>query len=333
MEKRPGINMAKQDTNETKLIDKGAQSRELQSWNDDIKRICNELVVSSESFEVEKTYKEVESFLFSHKRWLYSVVSSFLFGCSEQDLSTFISNLDGLREYAYVKVAECTEEDTAKTKLAKKVATSIDKLWDHSNLAHTQNQSLHDSDATFKARFDTNLIPFKAEFTKEMNMQFISLIAIFTALSFLVFGGITSLDNVFSAVGSIPVLELMIAGSIWSICITNLVFVFIFLIAKLTRLNIKSTEREGATLSQRYPFFVWSNFLLMMVLAVCSWLYFIDYADAGSWLLRLTKNNSMFSIIGGIAVIGVSFGLLAVFLARNPKKKDSIDIEKSEVTQ
>mgnify|MGYP007007140284 CR=1 FL=1 len=33
--------------------------------------------------------------------------------------------------------------------------------------------------------------------TKEMNMQLISLIAIFTALSFIVFGGISSLDNIF----------------------------------------------------------------------------------------------------------------------------------------
>ena len=129
-------------------------------------------------------------------------------------------------------------------------------------------------------------------------------------------------------------LELMIVGCIWSVCISNLVFVFIFLVAKLTKLNIKSTDREGATLSQRYPFFVWSNFLLILILAICCWLYFIDYADAGSWLLLLTKDNSMLSIIVGISGIGISFGILAAFLVRNSrKKKDSIEEGKVEAKQ
>ena len=264
----------------------------------------------------------------------HSVVSAFLFDCGEKDLSTFISNLDGLREYAYLQIAKCPTDDKAKLRQLKKFATAIDKLWDHSNLAQAQNQSLHDSDETFTARFDKNLIPFKSEFTHEMNMQFISLIAIFTALSFLVFGGISSLDNLFSDVGHVPVLELMIVGCIWSVCISNLVFVFIFLVAKLTKLNIKSTDREGATLSQRYPFFVWSNFLLMLILAICCWLYFIDYADAGSWLLLLTKDNSMLSIIVGISGIGISFGILAAFLVRDSrKKKDSIEEGKVEAKQ
>ena len=35
----------------------------------------------------------------------HSVVSAFLFDCGEKDLSTFISNLDGLREYAYLQIA------------------------------------------------------------------------------------------------------------------------------------------------------------------------------------------------------------------------------------
>lgn len=264
MEKRPGINMAKQDRNEANLPAKDTKIWDLQAWTDDIKLICKQLAVSSDCFDVAKTYKSVETFILKHKRWLYSTISSFLFDCNEQNVSTFISNLDGLRDYAYLQIADCDPDDKAQIDQREKFATAIDKLWDHSNLAQTQNQSLHDSDETFKARFDKNLIPFKSEFTHEMNMQFISLIAIFTALSFLVFGGISSLDNVFSDVGRVPVLELMIVGSIWSLCITNLVFVFIFLIAKLTKLNIKSSDREGATLSRRYPFFVWSNFVLLL---------------------------------------------------------------------
>lgn len=321
MEKRPEINMVKQDGNESKLLTKDVQVRDLQVWTDDIKSICKQLAVSSDRFDVEETYKSVEEFIRNHKRWLYSTVSTFLFDCNEQDVSTFISNLDGLRDYAYLQVANCVPEDVREQENREKLATAIDKLWDHSNLAQTQNQSLHDSDETFNARFEKNIIPFKSEFAHEMNMQFISLVAIFTALSFLVFGGISSLDNVFSNVGHVPILELIIVGAVWSLCITNLVFVFIFLIAKMTKLNIKSSEREGATLSQRYPFFVWCNFVLLLVLAGGGWLYFIDYANAGSWLLIFSRDNGLCTTVSGIMSIGIGFGSIAVLLLHKPKEK------------
>ncbi|MDO5401353.1 MAG: hypothetical protein Q4F17_10335 [Eubacteriales bacterium] len=99
--------MAKQDGNEANMPAKDIQVRDLQAWTDDIKSICKQLAVSSDCFNAEKTYKSVEAFILKHKRWLYSAVSSFLFDCSEQDVSTFISNLDGLRDYAYLQVASC----------------------------------------------------------------------------------------------------------------------------------------------------------------------------------------------------------------------------------
>lgn len=319
MKKHPGINMTKQDGNKVDSPIKEAQVRDLQIWTDDIKLICKQLVISSNCFDVEETYKAVKDFILRHGRWLYSIVSSFLFDCTEQDVSTFISNLDELRDYAYQQIAQCDPNEKKKRDQYEKNATAIDKLWDHSNLAQTQNQSLHDSDETFRARFDKNLIPFKAEFTHEMNMQFISLIAIFTALSFLVFGGISSLDNVLSDVGRVPILELMIVGIIWSLCITNLVFVFIFLVAKMTKLDIKSSKQEKATLSQRYPFFVWSNYILLLILSATCWLYFIDYANAGGWLLVFSRDNSILVAVGGMIVICIGFGLVAAFLLHKSK--------------
>lgn len=322
MEKRPGINMTKQDGNASDLSTKEVRVRDLQCWTDDIRTICNQLALPSDQFNAEKTYKSVESFILKHKRWLYSTISSFLFDCSEQDVSTFISNLDGLRDYAYLQVSLCDPSDKSKMGQRMKFAASIDKLWDHSNLAQTQTQSLHDSDETFKARFDRNIIPFKSDFAREMNMQFISLVAIFTALSFLVFGGISSLDNIFSDVGHVPILELAIVGSVWSLCISNLVYVFIFLISKLTKLNIKSSDREDAPLSKKYPFFVWSNFSLLLILSIAFWLYYIDYADAGSWLLILSRNNEVLISILGITAIGIVFGVLAAMLLKQPKVKE-----------
>ena len=322
MDKRPEIDMAKQ-ASQASVPPTNVHVHDLQEWNEDMKSICKQLAITSDIFNVERTYKNVETYILKHGRWLYSTVSTTLFACDEQDLSTFISNLDGLREYAYQQIALCAPDDKPRIGQRKKFAIAIDKLWDHSNLAQTQNQSLHDSDKTFAARFDKNLIPFKAEFAREMNMQFISLIAIFTALSFIVFGGISSLDNLFADVGKVPILELMIVGSIWSLCIVNLVFMFIYFVAKLTKLNIKSSNWEDASLSQRYPFFIWSNFLLVLILAICSWLYYIDYSNAGGWLLSLSKTYDIYTTIGGIALIGIVFGVIACLLIKKPKQKET----------
>lgn len=321
MDKRAEINITKQDKHEQALAPEQIHLHDSQTWNGDIESICKELVVSSDTFNAQKTYESISQFITKHKRWLYSTISGFLFECSEKDLSTFISNLDGLREYAYKQIESFSGDDGAESEQRKTIAIAIDKLWDHSNLAQTQNRSLHDSDETFKARFDKNLIPFKSDFTHDMNMQFISLIAIFTALSFIVFGGISSLDNLFADVGKVPILELMIVGSIWSLCIINLVFVFIYFVAKLTKINIKSSNHEDASLSQRYPFFIWSNFIIVLVLAICCWLHYVDYSNAGGWLLSLSKSYDMCTSIGGIVLIGVAFGGLAGFLIKKPRQK------------
>lgn len=321
MEKKSKINMEKQDNQEIQLPVKDILVSDLRAWDNDIKQICMQLAVPSDEFKKEETYNTIKDFMDKHKRWLYSTVSSFLFNCNEKDRNTFISNLDELRDYAYEQIDKSPQDSKVKEK-KKKLAVAIDKLWDHSNLAHTQSQSFPESEETFNAIFDKNMIPFKAEFTHEMNAQFISLVAIFTALSFLVFGGISSLDNILSDVGRVPILELMIVGCIWSLCITNLVFVFIYFIAKLTKLNIKTSNEEGSTLSQRYPFYVWSNYILLLLLVVSCWLYYIDYANAGSWLLKLSKNYSTLTSIVGLVMIAVIFGALARFLMRKPTQKD-----------
>ncbi len=326
MEKKSRINMTKQDSQENSVPVENGLASDLQTWNDDIKQICMQLAVPSDVFKVEETYQSIETFMDRHKRWLYSTVSSFLFNCNEKDRNTFISNLDGLRDHAYEQIDKSPQNSKDKEK-KKKLAVAIDKLWDHSNLAHTQSQSFPESEETFNAIFNKNMIPFKAEFTHEMNAQFISLVAIFTALSFLVFGGISSLDNIFSDVGRVPILELMIVGCIWSLCISNLVFVFIYFVAKLTKLNIKTSNEEGTTLSQRYPFYVWSNYVLLLLFAVSCWLYYIDYANAGSWLLKLSSNYSILASIIGLIIIAITFGGLACFLARKPKKKDTASKE------
>lgn len=72
---------------------------------------------------------------------------------------------------------------------------------------------------------------------------------------------VSSLDNIFSNSG-LPVLKLMMVGSVWGLCILNLIFVFLFCVGKMTKLNFKSTDDETADIFQKYPIVWWSDFII-----------------------------------------------------------------------
>ncbi len=314
-EQQGRINPVKQEDAQVAFLQR-SEDQEIQERHNAIAVICTQLSTPATAFNAESTCSSVMEYIETYERWVYSDISDYLFQCTEKQVASFLSNLNTLQGYAYAKRRDATEEEKA---AADSMVTVIDKLWDHSNLAQKQNISLHDSDETFSSRFNNNLIPFKATFAQEMNMQFISLIAIFTALSFIVFGGISSLDNIFQNATHVPILELVIVGCIWSLCISNLVFVFMYFVSKVADIPIKTLNHPNAKLSQKYPLWVWSNYVLLLIFAIACWLYFIDYADAGGWLLNISKNYSMPVSIGGIAIIGILFGGVAWALL-HPKK-------------
>ncbi|MCI9364707.1 MAG: hypothetical protein HFG17_10700 [Oscillospiraceae bacterium] len=317
MEKRLSIVIDKQEESTSNPSQDINQAQDSHNRYNEIIQICQQLSQSSQTFEKSIVYNMIEKYISQYKRWMYSDISGYLFNCQESVVSSFISNLDQLQIYAHGKSNE-------------NMVTAIDKLWDHSNLAQKQNASLHDSDETFKARFDKNLIPFKATFAHEMNMQFISLIAIFTALSFIVFGGISSLDNILSGAVNIPILQLMIIGCIWSFFISNLVFVFMFFVSKLTHIPIKSCEEESAPLNRKYPLIIWYNFILLFILVVSCWLYYIDYSNSGGWLLSFSHKHEIVSSIGGSIIIGIFFAAIAITFFKNPKIMQSADRESKD---
>lgn len=97
------------------------------------------------------------------------------------------------------------------------------KIWDHVNLAQQQYNALKQSDEEYKEKFEKLISTYKEDMTKDMSNQLLTMVSIFTALAFLVFGGISSLDNIFSVHG-IPLLKLMCVGAVWGLCILNLIF-------------------------------------------------------------------------------------------------------------
>ena len=64
-------------------------------------------------------------------------------------------------------------------------------------LASQQYTMLKQSDTEYDEKFQKRITAYKEEMSKEMNTQMITMVGIFTALAFLIFGSISSLDGVF----------------------------------------------------------------------------------------------------------------------------------------
>ena len=198
--------------------------------------------------------------------------------------------------------ADAERERTQKT---------IIKIWDHVNLARKQYILFCHKDEDYEKIVDEKMEMAEAKISKEMNIQLISLVAIFTALSFLVFGGISSLDNIFSGVQDIPIIKLLIIGCIWCFCIMNLIFTFMFFVARITKLSVRSTDDVNANIIKKYPLVWWSNYVIISVLCLGCWLFFVytrGYDKQIDSFIR--RYDTCFVVVGTIA-IGVAMVLIA----------------------
>lgn len=260
--------------------------------------LCDRLMVDMDEFNREEFFEEFKKYIIGNNRLLYSNVSIVIF--NHYDIvGSLQSNLESVITYSYLNCPEVKREKEQH----ERVRRALMKLWDHINLAIRQYELFNQSDAHYSSIAEEKLKDVEIRLTKEMNMQLISLIGIFTALSFIIFGGVSSLDNIFLGAKDIPVVKLVIVGLIWGFCIMNLVFVFMFFVAKLTKLNIKSTTDINANLVQKYPLIWWCNFVLISLLAISCWFFYLKNEEFSVGLYSILKQHGMIYSVGGTYVI------------------------------
>lgn len=244
--------------------------------------------LAAEQFDKEITYNDLRNYIELYERILYSTISHLVYDVletSETDrkagdpFATLLSNLDALRIYTdSVKDQGGAKERkiTADTKKA------VWKLWDHINLAHRQFRELRISEDEYKRRFEQQIDRVQANITKETNSQMLTIVGIFTAVAFVVFGGISSLGSILSGIQENNLLKLLIVACIWGIGMLNVVFVFLYGIGKLTGKEIKTTE--STKLRDKYPLYFWTNYLLLVIIIMLCWLYFCHNRQSFSWM-------------------------------------------------
>ena len=302
-----------------------------EEMSEKIVEICNQLFTDSDKFDAEKTFNMIFQYIKGYQRILYSQISNIVYAFynnhttaeATNALGTMISNLEKIVAYTGTQKYKSRKEKAQQSDIKKAyedTEKSIIKIWDHVNLAQTQYSGLKQTDEEYRKKFDNSIEPFKENLVKDMNAQLLTMVSIFTALAFLVFGGISSLGSIFSN-HEIPLLKVIIVGSVWGLCILNLIFVFLFCVGKMTGLNFKSNLEPDANIIQKYPIVWWSNLIILTILAGSLWTYYIRKENIDSGFNSWCSKSPELAMWGGYALILVVFIIVLVIYMKQTWKK------------
>lgn len=295
------------------------KSNKIEEMKADIGDICQTFSLPSNQFDVKKLFGKIKDYVSKYDRLLYAEISTYCYNLASEEMDKFQGNLNSLIEYVHSWDFEngLKAEDGAgnckEVELRRMTKRIVIKLYDNVNLACAQMNSLRQSEEELHRHFITEFEPAKAEITKDINSQLISLVGIFTAIAFLVFGGFSSLTDVFSHIGDdIPKTIMLL--SIWGLVICNGVFVFLGCIEKLIY-----KERFTALFS-RNGIVKWSNMILLLVFSVSIWTFIVDKYNLGTSILHFLNSGPYVAIIGFFAIILVFIVFAFIFNDRNQNK-------------
>ena len=177
--------------------------------------LCELLAGDSKTFDAKAFFDRLHEYIYQEDRLLYTNITNYIFALnSEEKFGIMQTNLDNVIRYIYSDRFENDYPWKASHKNQRnpyeRTKRTVLKLWDHMNLAKRQIATFNMKDEDYSKIVDEKMKIAANELSKEVNGQLISLVGIFTALSFLVFGGISSLDNIFAGSKDIPIIKLII---------------------------------------------------------------------------------------------------------------------------
>lgn len=320
------IDFARTDNDENEVVQIDNRLNEMEGK---VKGFCQVLLSDAEQFNGEQVCKGLVAYIGEYHRILYSPISNTIYKCYQEcesdeaskKIGSMLSNTEAVISYTKTQAFVKLKEESSNPQDYEDASKAILKIWDHISLAQQQYSMLKKSDEEYKKQVEDMLVPVKEDITKDMNAQLITMVGIFTALAFLIFGGISSLDNIFINI-ELPILKLMIIGCVWGMCILNLVFVFLFCIAKMTKLNFKSTEDINANIFQKYPIVWWSNLIIASIMLLSMWGYYITKKNIYKWFDSICFENPMIVTIGGTItiIVGIIFVMCKLIKAMKDNK-------------
>ena len=298
-----------------------------QAMTDQVLEFCEQLLIDVSKFDEKKrenVFNLIYQYIKTNHRILYSPISNLIYTwfdkenskIAEANLATMMTNLQSVSSYLetkkYKQKVKAVKGNEDEEKYYHDTEKAILKIWDHVNLAQQQYRTLKQSEDEYKEKFDRSISPIKNELEssvkdvtekiKDIYAQLLTIVGIFTALAFLLFGGITSLGNIFTNT-HLPILKLIIIGCIWSLGILNTVFVFLFCIEKITSLDFDNSEKKQYPIFRKYLIVWWGDFFIFSILALSSWAYYIQNREILKWFENFCKTKPEITSVAGFIII------------------------------
>lgn len=306
-----GTENLKQNLKEENEIDKAAK---------EARKLCEQL--NSEYFEPASWLQDVQKYAKNKdNRLLYFAISDYIFGLEQRDHVT--SHI--------AEAVSCVMQEDSRYEYETRKMTM--KLYDHINLAIRQkemfNKNTDDLKKQIKDIVDPQIELKSAALTKEITGQLVSLIAIFTALSFIVFGGISSLSSIFQSLQDTmtdknTVLPTLIVTVAWALCLMNLLFGFMYFVLKIAGLQKGDFEKNNGNLVQRYPVVFLADYVLSFILIMLGGAWFAECNGVGKNVFRflvLDHHTALFwGFLTTTTLVFLLLGIKGYFLYKGCEK-------------
>ena len=238
-------------------------------------KLCKNLVTTE--FDCPGWLSLFNNYINEYERIFYSPISQFILSETDdnkialllQNINDTVARVDVSNKKGDDESPCKSSSDTLRFDVSVKQHKLLLKFLDHCNLAVIQRDTYHTTQENVKGgveqyfnekyqnEYDEKIKPKLDYFEKSMTTQLVSLVAIFTALSFVIFGSISILDNLLNNIKSLPLLRVIFIGDLWMLCMINIFSLF-------AKVIFKFIEKEWALTK----FVIIGNATLLFILAV-----------------------------------------------------------------
>ena len=263
--------------------------------------------VATGQFHCEDWISELNKYISnSQNRLLYNDISNYIFSKNGREYVSMMTNMDAVVDYAMTHLRADKEKEV--------LYKTILKFYDHLNLARKQVEMFDSDRKSLQQDIELEVKTEISNATKDITSQLVGLVALFTAMSFLVFGGIASLDSIFESVKRFvnlesSVLPVLLVAVAWAFCMMNLLFAFMYFVLRLVKPE-QFTIRSEKNMVQRYPVVFLANYILLFLFVLFTAIWFASCYDVALPILNFVINNPLLICILGAVVFIVFFFFL-----------------------
>lgn len=274
--------------------------------------------VATGQFHCEDWISELNKYISnSQNRLLYNDISNYIFSKNGREYVSMMTNMDAVVDYAMTHLRADKEKEV--------LYKTILKFYDHLNLARKQVEMFDSDRKSLQQDIELEVKTEISNATKDITSQLVGLVALFTAMSFLVFGGIASLDSIFNSVELFvnlesSVLPVLLVAVAWAFCMMNLLFAFMYFVLRLVKPE-QFAIRPEKNMVQRYPVVFLTNYILLVLFVVLLGMWFAKCNGIGLPFFNFVVGHSFWSFLIGIIVIIAVLAFLGFCLFQNYHSK------------